>query len=226
MNSGRTILVVDEDSMLSEMLETIIELHNPAFETLLAESPEEAMAVFDRHAIDFVITEIQFANSAYGTEFAMALADRTPPVPFVVLTGVPMHEIPRSIKPRYILAKPPAMDDLLRRIDQAVFSNSDSILKGLRLETFLQVLNQERKTCVLTVCFGEQCGYLWVQIGELVHAVFEDQHGVEAAFAILAWPDYTVKVTETEILVPERTIQERMPDLLLQWAVHRDECAA
>ena len=92
---------------------------------------------------------------------------------------------------------------------------------GVSLPSFLQMLEQERKSCTLHVNSEGRSGSFYFEDGELVDAVFDEQLGMDAAHSILLWSSPTFKVGMPEDKM--RRIQRPLAHLLLDSAKRMDE---
>lgn len=223
MSQSTHLLLVDPDPLLQEMVETGLRLFNPGFVVLKADDPEAALDLLRRYKVEVVITELEFPQSAAkkrGIELLLDLETLSPQVPVIVLTEASLDEFRDLLRARAFLAKPPDMDSLLHKVHQLVQESRESILRGISLESFLQVLEVERKTCTLTITSGHRVGRLYVHEGILIHAETEHFESKAAAFAILSWPDYSIKIVEKCDALP--TITDRLNAILMEWCVNKD----
>ncbi len=92
---------------------------------------------------------------------------------------------------------------------------------GVSLPSFLQMLEQERKSCTLIVSSEGRTGSFYFEDGELYDAMFEDQLGMAAAHSILLWnnPTFIVGMPEDKM----RRIQRPLAHILLDSAKRMDE---
>lgn len=92
---------------------------------------------------------------------------------------------------------------------------------GVSLPSFLQMLEQERKSCTLVVNSEGRSGSFYFEEGELVDAVFGNQLGMDAAHSILLWknPTFFVGMPEDKM----RRIQRPLAHILLDSAKRMDE---
>ncbi|MEM1202187.1 MAG: DUF4388 domain-containing protein [Acidobacteriota bacterium] len=221
MSQTTYILLVDPDLFLQEMVESGFHLFNPEWTLLRAENPETAQLLLRRYDVSVVITEIEFPDArTRGVEFLLTLEDYSPHLPVVILTEAPAEDFQALVKASAFITKPPDMDYLLRKVNQLVQENKESMLRGISLESFLQVLEVEKKTCTLTLSAGDRRGRLYVHGGELIHAETEHFESKAAAFAMLSWQDYSIKIIEKCDAKP--TITERLNAILMEWCVQKD----
>jgi hypothetical protein len=94
-------------------------------------------------------------------------------------------------------------------------------LGGVSLSSFLQMLEQERKSCTLIVNSEGREGRFYFDRGELMDAQFADEVGEKAVYAILSWDHPTLNVIGSE----DRMHRIRLPlaHILLNFAKKKDE---
>ena len=215
------LLLVDPDIFLHEMIESGFRLFNPKYEIVRADNPEAALLLLQRHEIEAVITEIDFPGARKaGTDFLEDLKDYSPDLPVILLAENPPEALPPSRMPKAFVPKPPDMDFLLKKVHQVVQQNRASVLRGISLESFLQVLEVEQKTCTLVVQSEGRVGQLYISQGKLIHATTEESHAKPAAFIMLGWPDPEIKILEK--CDAEPTITDRLNAILLEYCVQKD----
>jgi len=92
---------------------------------------------------------------------------------------------------------------------------------GVSLPSFLQMLEQERKTCTLKVHSEGREGSFYFDAGDLIDAQYGDEVGETAVYAILSWNHPTFNVTNAE----DRMHRIRLPlaHILLDFAKKKDE---
>ncbi len=92
---------------------------------------------------------------------------------------------------------------------------------GVSLSSFLQMLEQERKTCTLKVNSEGRSGTFYFEDGELIDAQYGDEIGESAVYTILSWDNPTFNVTNAE----DRMHRIRLPlaHILLDFAKKKDE---
>ena len=215
------ILVVDPDPFLREMIEAGFRLFNPRFLVVQADHPESALRLLHRYDVEAVITEVRFPGSRKsGSELLLDLEEYAPQLPVIVLTEASDGEVLGLVQAEAVIAKPPDMDALLKKVNRAIQQSRASVLRGISLESFLQILQVEGKTCTLKVTSGDLTGRLYIHRGELIHAETGRFEAKAAAFAMLSWPDYSITIIER--CEAEPTITERLNAILMEWCVKKD----
>ena len=95
---------------------------------------------------------------------------------------------------------------------------------GVSLASFLQMLEQERRSCTLIVHCGEGEGQFFFDEGDLVDAQCGDKAGEEAVYALLTAKDPVFRVEEAQDRL--RRISLPLAHLLLNAATRQDEATS
>lgn len=95
------------------------------------------------------------------------------------------------------------------------------LIGGVSLSSFLQMLEQERKSCTLVVSSGGRQGSFYFDDGILVDAQFGNEVGQDAAYKILLWDNPALSVTHSEDRM--RRIHLPLAHILLDSAKQKDE---
>ena len=111
----------------------------------------------------------------------------------------------------------------VQRLIRALTSTAKAGLKGFALADLLQLVSMSRQSMTLRVRSGERSGELVVADGQLVHAECGDLRGLDAAVAVLDWPDS--EVSSSPDLPPRAswTAEISLMELLVNSARLRDE---
>ncbi|HHB75176.1 MAG TPA: DUF4388 domain-containing protein [Desulfobulbus sp.] len=102
--------------------------------------------------------------------------------------------------------------------------NAGGRIGGVSLASFLQMLEQERKTCILVVESEDRSGRLYFNEGDLVDAECGEEVGQEAVYTLLTWQGPSFRVTEGEDRLQRITLP--LAHILLQAATRQDELQA
>lgn len=215
------LLFVDADELLVEIVACGLTLARPRWGVISTHSPAEALSVLERHsALDAIVTELAFGGSAdAGRAFIRQAARRWPEIPIFVMSGVDVQET-RGLDTAEFIPKPPDIDFLVARIDRVLRRKRESLVRGIALPTFLQILEIDRKTCTVVVSHGGRVGEIGFREGKLIHARLERDEGKEALFAMLSMPEHSLRVIDT--CEAERTITASLGALLMEWSVRED----
>lgn len=221
----RTILVVDPDPLLREILAAGLRLHDARYTVLAVEAPEKAIATLTSLGVDLVITEVLFPRLTLeaGTAYVERLRRAFSHLPVLLLTEA-LSGLTHLDAVDGVLAKPPDMDELLRRVDRLLDRSRESVVRGIGLVSLLQVLELERKSCTLTIEERGRAGSLRLRNGRLAHAEVQIEagpaHGKAALFEMLSWTEPILRISDRSDgpITIERGVQE----LLLEYFVEED----
>lgn len=100
-------------------------------------------------------------------------------------------------------------------------THGEGHIGGVSLSSFLQMLEQERKSCTLVVSSGDRRGSFYFNNGILIDAKCENQFGQDAAYSILLWKNPVFSVTSPEDRM--RRIYLPLAHILLDSAKLKDE---
>ncbi len=217
---ARRILIVEGDPLLREILGPSLELHNPLYRTFAVADPAAGYAALAAAEYDLVIGALDVPPPAGQVRFFERVREVVPHVPVLLLTEAAPGEVPEQAVYDVFLPKPCDMDELLAQADRLLRRSRQSVVRGIGLASFLQVIQLERKTCTLTVTGGGSRGQLGLRLGRLVQARTEDLAGKEALFAILGWP-FPVLTIEDQCEGPAN-VEGHIEQLLLEYYVNED----
>jgi DNA-binding response OmpR family regulator len=215
------LLFVDTDDFLLEILESGLALTRPKWHVIAAHRPSEALAVLEEHSeLDAIVTEMVFGDSPEtGNAFIQQVGRRWPEIPIFVMTHLDPEET-RGLDTAEYIGKPPELDFLVSRIDHAIRRQRESLVRGIALPTFLQILEIERKTCTLIVSHGGRVGELSLRGGQLIQARIGGIEGPEALFKMLAMREHSLRVVDK--CDAARGISANLTSLLMEWSVRED----
>ncbi|HSI85543.1 MAG: DUF4388 domain-containing protein [Candidatus Methylacidiphilales bacterium] len=120
------------------------------------------------------------------------------------------------------LSKPLDLNTFLHRVADVWTATPDSILSGIPLITFVQVLQMERKSCFLEVMTSEGQGTLSLKSGRLVFADFAGHQGVDAFYDLCRAEAIQIRSYEGEV-VTSTNLDVGVTELLLNFSQAVDE---
>ncbi len=221
MSRSSTILFIEEHPIVSEWIRSFIATHKPLCRILTVDSHEQALSTLRQEPIHLVITDLESSSQQVTFAFLAVLNGWNPPIPIIALSDTPVEELPAMAGGITVLHKPVDFEVLLELIDTMTLAAQESVLNGISLEHFLQMIEQERKTCTLRIISGYQVGSLYINGGRLIDAKTGALREKKAALAILAWPNCTINLTEKCPVEPVMNLS--IHSLLVEWCIVRDE---
>lgn len=212
----RLILIVDDDEALLELLTRGLEILQPSVTAYTARSVDEAIALLAARPFDLVVTDLLMPG-VDGFELLAHLSRSARRIPVIVMSG---HLTPErrerviSLGGLWCFDKPIHFQEFADAIGALLVSGPDSVVHGVSVAGFLQLLEIEKKTCTMTVRQGDTVGRLFLHRGRLVDAECGTLRGVEAAQRLVGLPEARLDLTNV-LASNQRTIDQPMGTLLL-----------
>ncbi len=193
----KKVLIVDDEVNFTYVLASSL---SGEYETYIAHNGKEALEVLHSQRIDLVITDIRMPEMD-GIELLANMTREFPLVPVIVLTAYGNSEIEAKLKnfklPIHYLEKPIDLKLLKELIHNSISGNTEGLIGGVSLPSFLQLIEMERKTCKLRIHSTEGIGILHIMEGHLIDAELpnSDLDGLSAALEIIAWDSPWIEIT-------------------------------
>jgi CheY-like chemotaxis protein/predicted regulator of Ras-like GTPase activity (Roadblock/LC7/MglB family) len=221
----KRILVVDDEEAVRASLVLGLRAGLPGYIVLAAGGGREALDLLAREPVDLVITDLQMPERE-ELEWIAFLRREHPSLPVVVVSGrANAAEEVGTVAPVDCLTKPFSLDQLCRRVETLLAQTVRGRVENMNLASFLQLLEQEHKTCTLTVEAAGLLGQLAFLGGRLVDAVAGPLCGEEAALEIVTWENADIEMSGLEPAHPV-AIEAHLSFLLMEGMRRKDEAAA
>jgi CheY-like chemotaxis protein len=218
----KTLLVVEDDrSTLSLYRAGLKGL--AGFKILLAENGGQALDILRQEPVHVLVTDLNMPVMD-GFNLIAKASRFYPQVPIIVMTGLNENQhlnTPLQLGAIRILTKPPRLTLLMDAIRAAAQFEPAGIVRGIGLNSILQLLNWEKKSCTLTVKSEAGMGLLYLKHGEVVHAAYRADEGLHAAYQILTWDRPDIEFVETCRVQP--TLDLPLTELLMNAALITDQ---
>ena len=218
----KTILAVDDERLVLQIWKRAL-LAIPGVSVLTAADGEEAKSILAQEPVDLVVTDLLMPRMS-GYELLIHLYERLPSLPVIVISGemdldrYPMMEHLGALR---ILPKPVMPESLQRHARALLESPKGGSVHGLGLESFLSLLDMERRTCTLTVRSWRRMGSLYIREGRVVQASARRTDGLMAAFEILKWERPDLSFVDT-CNIEDAPLDLPISELLMDAAFMRD----
>jgi two-component system OmpR family response regulator len=167
----QTILIVDDDKKLVQLLkETILNEEN-GYEVRTAYNGKEALDVIKKEKVDLVLLDISMPVMS-GIQVLTELHNKKTWLPTIILTAYGEKEVDKKFQEFGIvdfINKPLDLKKLVKRIGEVLKNreHKDSI-SGMSLSAILQVLEMEQRTGVLTIKTKDSEGRIFFKDGRFV----------------------------------------------------------
>ncbi|MCS7080104.1 MAG: response regulator [Chloracidobacterium sp.] len=223
----KRVLLVEDDDAIAGLVSKWLSQHQDGFSVVTAGHGQEALDILAHQPADIVVTDLQMPVMD-GFELIAHLLSEQVNLPIVILTAMAVSDVEsrlHQIGALPVIRKPFSVSTLYTVICNELNARQQGVIQGLTLASFLQLLEMERKSCVLRIAAGGRVGYLYFSNGDLVHAETGDRSGEPAAYDILLWEGVKLQMTPPPPVPPPCTLHDRLMGLLMEAFRRRDEAA-
>ncbi|PLX79323.1 MAG: hypothetical protein C0616_11745 [Desulfuromonas sp.] len=224
---NQSILIVDDELSFLLSLKDGLAAHKPDLKILTAGDGQDAIQVMDDHHIDLLVTDLKLPIMD-GFQLLAHVTRKYPDLPVIVMTAFGTPEIESrlaKISRLHYLEKPLDFDQLANTIEETLSDAKRSIIRGITLATFLQLVHLEQKNCTLKVRSAGKTGYLFIDRGSLIDAETGTLAGEAAATEIVAWDNTEIEM-DNVCRRKSRVIESSMEFLVMEAFRLKDEAAA
>jgi len=217
------LIVDDEKSFLLSLLQGL-EANAGDFNTLSAPNGKAAIDVLKAREIDLVVTDLKMPEMD-GFGLLAHMSKSYPGIPVIVMSAFCTPEIKAQLNKLgafTILEKPIDFQDFVEHIFAELNAISKGYIRGITLPAFLQLVEMEKKTCMLKIGSHGKNGVLYFQDGVLIDADNGADEHEKAALDIVCWDDPVIEI-DSQNRIRERNIQASLSYLLMEGHRMRDE---
>jgi CheY-like chemotaxis protein len=217
----KTLLVVEDDRATLSLYRAGLK-GLQGFKIIMAENGSQALEMLRHESVHVLVTDLNMPVMD-GFNLIAKVSRLYPQVPIIVMTGLDESQhlnTPLQLGAIRILTKPPRLTILMDAIRTASQFEPTGMVRGIGLNSILQLLNWEKKSCTLTVKSEAGMGLLYLKQGEIVHAAYRADEGLPAAYEVLAWDRPDIEFVETCRV--EQTINLPLTELLMNAAILSD----
>lgn len=229
-NINARLLIVDDDPTILFMLKKGLANDRNKYEILMANDGQKALTILDREKIDLVVSDINMPIMT-GLDLLATIRVRYPETKVILMTGYSSRKVREQVKESgclYFLEKPVDLGHLkeliAKEISQEKGSGFAGTLSNIQLDDLIQMCCLSAISTAIRARKGDEVGTLFIEEGEIIHAVYKDLHGEEAFYEILAWRSGSFE-TLGNVPVAEVTIDKNWQFLLMEGLRRVDEKA-
>ncbi len=217
----KTLMVVEDDRATLSLYRAGLK-GLQGFKIIMAENGGQALEMLRQEPVHVLVTDLNMPVMD-GFNLIAKVSRFYPQVPIIVMTGLDESQhlnTPLQLGAIRILTKPPRLTLLMDAIRAAAQFEPAGMVRGIGLNSILQLLNWEKKSCTLTVKSEAGMGLLYLKLGEVVHAAYRADEGLPAAYEILCWDKPDIEFVETCRVEP--SIDLPLTELLMNAAMISD----
>ncbi len=221
----KKILILDKDNTTLRALLLALQRYSD-LEVIVAHERNDINRGLQQLAIDLVITDIEGTESCCF-DLIESINQQFSELPVAVLSASLSSDLESRLGELRIarrFTKPLNAEETAKKIHQQLTNGAAGQLKGLSLTSVLQLMNVERKNCVLTVQTDRDRGELFIREGEIVAAKTATMSGKNAAYTIISWDEVRIDFLDKNFTVAEE-ISEPFMTLVMEALRLKDEMA-
>jgi len=229
------VLFVDDDPDFLQTLRDLYEMMSEhSWQIFSATSANEALEVLDKERIDLVVVDVNMPVID-GIQFMGILQHRHPKLKRAVLTGLATPEkraaslangadlfIEKATSPEGYKSIFAMFGELLQWQPREGFQG---VLRKVGLQDVIQMECLARNSSILEIYNQHVLGRIYIEDGQMVHAVGGDMTGERALYRLLSLPGGSFELAQFEP-PPEKTLNGSWEMLLMEAARVKDENAA
>lgn len=220
-NSTKRILIVSDDET-TQIISTTFP-HSDEIEILIAENTEIALNILNTIKINVIVINALIAQQN-SCELLKIISKNHPEIYTAVTTWCVTKELREKIQPfgvNKFLEKPVSPDILSNGVINELHKGPKGIIDGISIQTFLQMIEMEEKTCTLKMRSNGNTGTMYFKKGFLINAELDENFGEEAALSIINWEKAAIEI-ENYCLKDKRMINKPLMGLLMEAAKVKD----
>ncbi|MCK4508243.1 MAG: response regulator, partial [Desulfuromonadales bacterium] len=220
----KKILIVDDDkNFLASLIEGLDALLEDVA-IFIAHGGDEAFDVLSNENIDLLVTDLNMPKTD-GFVLLSYMSKHHPNTRIIVMTAYGSAGVEErvygTVACQYI-EKPIEVDQLKNKIQRALSESVSGYIRGISVPAFLQLLEMDRKTCVLIVDDNTCKGKLFFAQGHLFDAEVGELRGEDAALEIIAWENAAIEIGNL-CNKREVAINKSVPYLIMESLQRKDE---
>jgi len=222
----KKVLIVDDEIRLLQSIEAGLKSYNDEFGVITAANGRMAVHHLAKEKISLVVTDLRMPEMD-GFELLAHLTGAYPFIPSIVMTAFSTPEIEERLNSTGIarlLEKPIDIEKLANAIREGLRQNNgEGGLAGFSLANFLQLLEMEKKTCLLNVQAGRMQGHIYINQGQVHAAVAGTLKGEEAVYEMLATDHANITFQKLPNKKIQQMIKIPLMSLLMEAMRRKDE---
>ncbi len=220
---------MDDDPITLAFLTEFLGVDHEHFGLLTACNGREALKILAREDVFLVVSDIKMPEIT-GLHLLSEVRTHYPHIEVILMTAYATPEIRDDALQSgclHFLEKPFEPEELRQLILNQITEKGEGFagtLKNIQLSDLIQMCCLSSINMAIRVHKGSDQGTIYIQDGEITHAVCEQSHGENAFYEILAWESGGFE-TLGEISIQEVTIEKNWQFLLMEAARIADEHA-
>ena len=221
------ILIVDEEEHLLWALEKNLIPDRDDIKVITASGGERGLELLRNEQIEVLICDIKMPGNIDGFQLILRAKEIAPDARVVIMTAFGSNRI-QNLAERvgitHYVEKPFNISDLREVVLELLDAKEgfQGVLSDLELTDIIQMLCLAKRTALLHLKHRDHRGRIVFERGDVTHAEFDDTHGAEAVYRMLALRQGDIYM-QSDFQNAEHTIHVGWQDLLLEGMRRADE---
>ncbi len=221
------ILIVDEEEHLLWALEKNLIPDRDDIKVITASGGARGLELLRDEDIEVLICDIKMPGEVDGFQLILRAKEIAPDARVVIMTAFGSNRI-QNLAERvgitHYVEKPFNISDLRDVVLELLDAKEgfQGVLSDLELTDIIQMLCLAKRTALLHLKHRDHRGRIVFERGDVTHAEFNDTHGADAVYQMLALRQGDIYM-QSDFQNTEHTIQVGWQDLLLEGMRRADE---
>lgn len=213
----KTVLIVDNDPIMLNTFTGLLKNQGGLLDIVTTNSGKRALDLVAKQPVDIVIAGLRLPE-VDGFQLLAGLSKHHASTRVIIMTAnaSPMFRAEIKQTPSAIhYDQTLDLSQLTKRIFTELQIDYGGQIRGINLSSFLQMLENEERTCTMQISAKGKSGTLYVQEGELIDARYGELEGEAAALEILTWDKVVIDLDYSPV-DRQRSIDAPLMKLLIE----------
>ncbi len=219
----KTIVILENEIVELESLVGIFKQWQNEINILTAREEKAAINIISTRQVDLIVCNLSLPEKKELEKLAR-LTHSFPFVPCIVIASKGAGSSTQAMKmgASRCLERPIDATQLLDQVSELLELSSNGTVKGIPIHSFLQMLENEKKTCTLQIHSKDDTGFIYIKNGAVIGAKTGELSNEEAVYAILTWEEVVIEIKYLNAL-REQEIDKPLISLIIEAFRLKDE---
>ncbi len=228
-NDPKNVLIVDDDPFFLDVLSEYLEIDKDCYSVLTAQNGCEALEILVSEDISVVVSDIYMPKMT-GIQLLDEIKNKYPEIPVILMTAYNTPQIKSEAEKNgclHFIEKPFEMEVIRKLLLDRISRKKQGFvgtIENIELTNLIQMCCFSPISMAIRVTQGSLDGTIFIQDGDIIHAVCGEKTGEEAFYSILGWKHGHFE-TLGSMSAPGRSIEKAWQSLLMEATRRIDEQA-
>ncbi len=220
----KTIVILENEIVELESLVGIFKQWQREINILTAREEEAVINIISTMQVDLIVCNLSLPESKKELERLARLSHSFPFVPSIAIASKGANSSTQAMQmgASRCLERPVDTAQLLDQVSELLELSSSGTVKGIPIHSFLQMLENEEKTCTLQIHSKEDTGFIYLKNGAVIGAETQELKDEDAVYAILTWEEAVIEIKYLNDL-RKQEIDKPLISLIIEAFRRKDE---